>query len=163
MDASLSPPQWGSATWTLFHVAACAVNAEKFQTDHVFRTEFFEKLRIICETLPCPDCRTHAEQETKWKIQWQAVRSKRDLQWMLHAFHNRVNERTGKAIYNVNSLDLQYSPLVGRFYTSVLPVFHHEFSKPVRDIHFQNDNVRRLHVAEEVVSWFQMNKDLFSN
>lgn len=155
-------PTWGKAVWTLYHVLSEAIDAQTFEHNHAFRTELFELIWEICHSLPCPDCRAHAEIETKQRIQWQTVRTKNDLQWMFHAFHNRVNERTGKRIYNVNSLSLQYKPLVPQFYSSVLPSFHREFSKPVRDIHYQNDNAKRLQVADRVVDWFQKYKELFS-
>ena len=157
----MAAPKWGEATWNLFHGSAMAVQESVFEENPVFHTELIQVYIDICDHLPCPECRQHAQKEVHEKIQWSSVRRKIDLQSNLHAFHNRVNQRTGKERFNVNYLSACYAPVAERLFTQVIPNFVREFGKPVRDIHYQYDNAMRVQCVERVRQWFEANKKHF--
>jgi hypothetical protein len=87
--------KWGEPTWYLFHTIAEKIKPE-FYTQ--YRSEIMNIIRIVCNTLPCPICANHATQYMQ-NINDSQLSTKEDLQRMLWAFHNSVNERKGQPFF----------------------------------------------------------------
>ena len=96
----MSPNQWGPPTWTLFHTIAEKMKEEAFP---VLMPQFLFFVKRICSVLPCPECSQHSNQF--WKnINVAGIKTKTDLKNMLCLFHNIVNRRKGKPLFNNENL-----------------------------------------------------------
>jgi hypothetical protein len=98
----MSPPEvWGPAIWTLFHTLIEKLNPDAYP--HVINSLFNVIVRI-CKLLPCPECSNHA---TKFlaKIKLSDYKSKNDFKNMLYLFHNYVNTKKRKKLFNYANLN----------------------------------------------------------
>lgn len=91
---------WGYPTWILFHSLAEKVNADKYKLHY---EEFWNFIKLICISLPCPYCKNHA---TKYinSIPLTSINTKEKVINVLYTFHNNVNLRTGKKQENKDIL-----------------------------------------------------------
>ena len=97
----MSPPEvWGPPTWRLFHILTETIKDEYYET---IRDELFNFIKRICSFLPCPDCSMHASKFMQ-SILPQNIATKSDLKNMLYVFHNIVNKRKNKQVYNYEDL-----------------------------------------------------------
>lgn len=87
---------WGPSTWTLLHTMAEKINENDFTR---LLTQLFGFVKRICAFLPCPECSQHATLFLA-KIKNQEISTKIDFQNMLYCFHNSVNARKHKPLYN---------------------------------------------------------------
>jgi hypothetical protein len=87
---------WGKPTWFFFHSLAEQVNDEFYKKNY---KTIFNFIVRICTCLPCPDCTKHATLYLN-KIHPSSVNTKEKLQNMLFSFHNTVNIRKRKPIFN---------------------------------------------------------------
>ena len=92
---------WGNATWYLFHTLAEKINEQYFLANKI---EFFTIISLICNTLPCPTC---AEDSTKIlnSVNFIIINSKQDLKQFFYEFHNKVNIKLNKPIFNFNEIN----------------------------------------------------------
>jgi hypothetical protein len=87
---------WGPSTWTLLHTMAEKI----IESDYTrLFSQFFGLIKRICSFLPCPDCSQHASRFLA-KIKNEDVSTKIDFQNMLYCFHNSVNVRKKKLMFN---------------------------------------------------------------
>lgn len=91
-----SPSVWGPPIWILFHTMAEKINEEVFNKIIV---ELFNWIKRICAYLPCPDCSKHASHFLA-KINRNQISNKTDFKNMLYIFHNVVNTRKTKPLFN---------------------------------------------------------------
>jgi hypothetical protein len=93
----MSPPtEWGPPVWTLFHTFAEKINPNKFSE---LAPQFFFYIKRICSSLPCPDCSQHATTFLA-RVNFNGIKNKEDLQNLLYIFHNVVNRRKNKPLFN---------------------------------------------------------------
>ena len=97
----MSPPEvWGPAVWTLFHTLIEKLNPYAYP--HVIGSMFGMIVRI-CKVLPCPECSTDASNFLA-KIKLSDYKTKDDFKNMLYLFHNWVNAKKRKPLYNYSEL-----------------------------------------------------------
>ena len=96
----MSPEGWGPPTWTLFHTLAEKINPDNFNQLFPSLITF---IRRICSALPCPDCSEHASRFLA-QINYSTIKNKDDLKGMLYIFHNSVNKRKNKGLYQFSNL-----------------------------------------------------------
>lgn len=102
----MSPPtEWGPPVWTLFHTLAEKINPDKFS---VLSPQLFFFIKRICASLPCPECSQHAV-TFLGKVNFSNIKTKTDLQNILYIFHNIVNKRKNKAVFNRDIVSAQYA------------------------------------------------------
>ena len=97
----MSPINWGPPLWILFHGIVCKIKEDKF---YFMGLQFFNIIKQICSNLPCPDCSQHATSFLS-NVNFSHIKTKSDFIMLLYAFHNSVNKRKGKQLYNVSQLD----------------------------------------------------------
>jgi len=100
----MSPNRWGPPIWTFFHVLAEKINDEHF---HSVFPILFEFIKRICRVLPCPDCSQHATVFLS-KVNPGGVRHKEDFKNIMCIFHNVVNKRKDKPIFDGAKLTETY-------------------------------------------------------
>lgn len=97
--------EWGPCTWYLFHTLAEKIKEDQFI---ILRLPLINIITSICGNLPCPDCANHARQKMS-SLNITNIKTKEDLKLMLLIFHNEVNMRNGKPLFNESDLNNKYS------------------------------------------------------
>lgn len=97
----MSPKQWGPPTWTFFHTIIEKINEDSY---NVISNQLFFYLFRICCYLPCPDCSKHARQFLS-KVNPSGLKTKNDFKNLFYIFHNVVNKRKNKQLFNFDYLD----------------------------------------------------------
>jgi biotin synthase-like enzyme len=84
--------------------------AEKLKQEHFqeVKKEFWSQIKKICTNLPCPYCSEHAKQFMS-KVKEENIQSKHDIIHILYEFHNDVNRRLNKTIFDKNDISNTYS------------------------------------------------------
>lgn len=96
----MSPTEWGPPTWTLFHTLTEKIKEESYPQ---IGFQLFSYICRICYILPCPDCSQHAR-DFLAKIKPEHVKTKDGLRNLMYMFHNVVNKRKNKPMYNSQDL-----------------------------------------------------------
>lgn len=144
------PMKWGQPTWFLFHTLAEKVKPECFSD---IRVELLNIIYTICTNLPCPDCAKHASQYMN-SINFNTIRTKRDLQLMLFNFHNEVNRRKKFPEFPIEQLDAKYS-LANT--VNIIHNFMPYFEDRTGSMRLIADNLHRSRVALQLKAWFNKN------
>jgi hypothetical protein len=87
---------WGTPTWLYFHSLAEQIDSKFYSNNY---KKVFNFIKEICSCLPCPDCTKHATVYLS-KIHHSEVNTKEKLKIVLFNFHNSVNVRTRKPVFN---------------------------------------------------------------
>ena len=86
---------WGTPTWYFLHTFIEQMKEECYMRN---RNEVFTIIHRICTNLPCQDCSAHARQYWK-RLTANNFPTKDHMKQFLFAFHNNVNNRLGKPIF----------------------------------------------------------------
>lgn len=146
---------WGPYTWYMFHTLAYKIKDEYFD-EH--KDEFFQILHKIACNLPCPYCSKHATGYFK-KFDKRSIQTKNDIIQFLFRFHNDVNERLKKPIFDESQLEDTYKKVntiqcvnifVNRF--NIATNHGMEFHKSLASKHvlasYQNWISKHIHIFE---------------
>jgi hypothetical protein len=99
----MSPPEvWGPAVWILFHTLTEKINENA--SKKIF-LQLFNNIVRICKFLPCPDCSDHASKFLS-TIKINDIRNKNDLKNIIYLFHNKVNYRKKKQLFNYSNINI---------------------------------------------------------
>lgn len=117
----MSPPEvWGPPIWTFFHALAEKVNEEQF---HKIKSSLFFIIKRICTFLPCPECSLHATYFLG-KININAIQNKNQFKQMLFVFHNTVNKRRKKPVFNIENINKYKNVNIGVAFNNFIKVYH---------------------------------------
>jgi FAD-linked sulfhydryl oxidase len=96
----MSKKRWSIPTWYLLHGIA-----EKIKEDYYIKNkdDIINILNDICYNLPCPYCRTNAIKYLKSK-NFALLKTKQDFKLFIFNFHNNVNKKLNKKIFDKNIL-----------------------------------------------------------
>lgn len=103
----MNKKRWGPIIWKLIHCLTYKIKDEYFSGQLKF---IISTIRNICSTLPCPYCAAHAQSFLR-KVNFEKIKTKDDLINLFLTFHNVVNKRLKKKIYNRDEFDKIYSNL----------------------------------------------------
>ena len=151
----MSPPEvWGPAVWTLFHTLIEKMNpdAYPFVIGSMFRI-----ITRICQYLPCPDCSRDASNFLA-KINLNDYKTKNDFKNMLYLFHNWVNAKKRKPLYNYINMD-KYALLDLRY---VINNFISKYNTK-GNMKLLSESFQRNFVIRDFFSWFRANNRAFVN
>jgi hypothetical protein len=98
---SLPIELWGNNIWALFHGLSCKIKEDKFL---YHRDRLIYIVKSICATLPCPDCSKDANYLLN-NTNFNNIRTKEDFKLFIFNFHNSVNKKLKKPIYEYNNLE----------------------------------------------------------
>jgi len=96
------PEVWGPCVWKLFHVLI-----EKLREDayNKIGLQLFQMFVRICKNLPCPECSKDATIFLA-KIKMTNLKNKIDLQNTFYIFHNYVNAKKRKPLFNYSNMNV---------------------------------------------------------
>ena len=113
----MSPPEvWGPAVWRLFHVLSEKISDEAY---HHIGGQLFYFISKICKFLPCPECSADATRFLA-KIKMSNLKTKLDLKNTIYMFHNYVNMKKRKPLFNYGNINLyknyRIMPIINNFF-----------------------------------------------
>jgi len=98
----MSPPEvWGPTVWAFFHTLAHKVNEHQ---SPIFFQQIFGKIKTICQYLPCPQCSQDATAFLA-KTNVNDIKTKQILIDKLYIFHNYVNNKKKKKLFNYSNIN----------------------------------------------------------
>jgi len=143
----MSPPEvWGPAVWTLFHTLIEHLNPDAYP--HLSNSMFIMIVRI-CKFLPCPDCANDASNFLA-KIKLNNYTTKTEFKNMLYLFHNWVNAKKRKQLFNYSSLE-KYANL------NLVHVINNFISKynTKGNMKLLTESFQRTFVIKDFLAWFK--------
>lgn len=102
---SFNKSLWGNTVWYLFHTLAYKINESHFNE---IKNDIIYVVKTISTNLPCPECSYDAVNEFN-KVKFDNINSKEELRLLLFNFHNHVNRKLKKPIFELSELDNKYS------------------------------------------------------
>ena len=98
----MSPPEvWGPAVWTLFHTLIAKIDERIYPQ---IAPQLFYMIVRICRFLPCPECSSDASIFLA-RIKMSDMKTKRQFKDTFYLFHNRVNAKKRKQLFNYGNID----------------------------------------------------------
>lgn len=149
----MSPPEvWGPAVWTLFHTLAEKLNPNAYnQVIH----SLFGMIVQICKVLPCPDCSKDASIFLA-KIKLSDYKTKDEFKNMLYLFHNYVNAKKRKPLYNYTNMNVYKNMHLGIVINNFIAKYNTKGNMKLLTESFQ-----RGFVIKNFISWFKYNNRAF--
>lgn len=146
---------WGPPTWCFLHTLVEKIKVEHFS---IVRLDILKNIYSICSNLPCPECSMHAKNYLN-NINFNALKSKEDIKNMLYDFHNDVNGRKGKSLFNRNDLENEYknNVLTTTFYNFLV-----KFKDKNASNRFIHEDLYRSRLSSTLVDWFKKNQQYFN-
>jgi hypothetical protein len=149
----MSPPEvWGPAVWTLFHTLIEKLNPQAYP--HIIGSMFNMIVRI-CNFLPCPECSRDASNFLA-KINLKDYKTKTEFKNMLYLFHNYVNAKKRKSLYNYANMN-KYSSL--RLYNVVNNFIKYYNTKG--NMNLLTESFQRTLVIKDFIKWIKENSRAF--
>ena len=151
----MAPPEvWGPPIWTFFHTIATKIKGGL--ESNVYKGLFII-IKTICKNLPCPSCSTDATIFLS-KINEDDINSKQKLLNNIYVFHNYVNSKTKKKLFNYNMI-LNYDKLD-------LAVTIRQFIRAYNttgNMNLLNESFQRQLTIKELRRWIRSNIKAFGN
>jgi len=144
----MSPEQWGPPIWTLFHTLVEKLHEDTFT---VIGPQLFFYIKKISSNLPCPECSQHAANFLS-KINFNGVKTKNDFIQMMFFFHNTVNFRKKKPIFNAIHLSKYKNINVITAFNNFVAVYHTR-----GNMKLLADSFQRKLVLKDFRKWFLNN------
>ena len=145
----MSPPEvWGPPIWTLFHVLAEKINERAYP---FYAGQLFSVIKNICSALPCPECTSDAS-IFLGKIKIQDLKTKNDFKNMVYLFHNYVNAKKRKRLYNYSGLEIYKNYNIINVFNRFISVYHTRGNMKLLAESFQRQNI-----IKTVRAWFSKN------
>lgn len=141
----MSPPTfWGPPIWTLLHTIAANLKEENFS---IVSRQFIVLVKQLCSNLPCPDCSAHATAFLS-RVNFSHIRTKYDLEQLLYVFHNVVNKRKNKPMFNTQDLEIYKNVNLVTAFKNFLMVY-----KTRGNMKLLADNFQRQIIVNELRKW----------
>ena len=143
----MSPPEvWGPAVWTLFHTLAEKINENAYP--YVINSMFLIIVKI-CKLLPCPDCSKDASNFLA-KIKIKDYKTNTDFKNMLYLFHNSVNAKKRKPLFNYSFIN-RYSNLnIGYVINNFIAKYNTK-----GNMNLLTESFQRGFVIKDFILWFK--------
>ena len=149
----MSPAQWGPPTWLLLHALVEQTNECYFPD---ISMPLFNVISQICKNLPCPECSVHAT-EFMNSVKMNTIQTKENFKMMLLYFHNKVNLRKMKPIFEASGLE--------KYARVNLPVafsmFVAEYTRRPSSFKLMTDVSVRKRIVQSTSTWLTQNNHIF--
>lgn len=149
----MAPPEvWGPPIWMFFHTITSKI---KDGLDVNVYKGLFRIIKAICKNLPCPTCSADATQFLS-NINEDVINSKQKLINHIYIFHNFVNKKNKKTLFNYNKI-LNYNQLD-------LAVTIRQFIRAYNtsgNMNLLNESFQRQLTIKEFRRWMRANINAF--
>ncbi len=153
----MSPPEvWGPPVWALLHTLAEKLNESHIQ-HRVIKGDLFKFIKRICAFLPCPECSKDATLFLN-RVKPSDIQTKQQLINMLYLFHNHVNVKKRKGLFNYENLN-QYKT---QNIIYVLNNFANAYNTN-GNMKLLSDSFQRKRILSDFKNWILTNNSGFIN
>ena len=145
---------WGNITWILFHTFS-----EKIHENFLLANKkvIWKLITDVLNVLPCNHCLQHAQMYIN-KYGSSHIKRKEDLTDFFYNFHNSVNLRTRKKIYNKSDLNIYEKGVMSK----ILDNFSILMTKNY-DVRPNVEVLKRRAVVFNLKNWCLNNKHMFKD
>ena len=151
----MSPPEiWGPPVWRLFHTLAEKINENSYP---ILSRSLFHIIVRICKYLPCPECSSDASNFLA-KINPENLKTKDSFKKMLYLFHNYVNSKKRKGLFNYSNINVYKNYKLGPIVNHFISVYNTRGNMKLLSESFQ-----RQFVIKEFKFWLTSNISHFYN
>ena len=147
-----APIVWGPPTWTLLHTMAEKIHEEDFNK---LMPQMFILIKRICAYLPCPDCSQHATQFLA-KLKPEQMASKIEFKNTLYLFHNMVNARKKKPLFNYGNINYYQNLNIINVFNNFISIYNTKGNMKLLTESFQ-----RVLVIKDLKRWLMNNINSF--
>ena len=146
------PSVWGPPIWTLFHCLAEKIHPDAYT--HL-SSALLNQIKQICKALPCPTCTQDA---TKFLsgININNYKSKEDFKKLFYIFHNWVNRKTGKNVFNYSDMDKYTNMNLINVINKFIEVYHTN-----GNMKLLTDSFQRQFIIKNFMTWIKTNNRAF--
>tara|TARA_B110000444_G_scaffold258722_1_gene300397 strand:- start:6592 stop:7041 length:450 start_codon:yes stop_codon:yes gene_type:complete len=145
--------EWGPICWIFLHTIIEKMKKEYFDSK---KGMLFEIIYIICSNLPCPNCKKHSINYLK-NNKIRKCNTINDLRMYMFNFHNTVNIRLNKKIFESKDLEkyknCRFNELIKRF--NVVFKKQYLFTKTM-------DGWKRGKISEDIMTKIKSNLKYFN-
>jgi hypothetical protein len=148
--------EWTHATWNLFHCIPEKIKKEDF---NCMKSEIIHYIKGICNRLPCPECAHHASMYMN-NINPNNIKTPEDLKNIIFVFHNSVNKKTKKKIYDQDVLQQYKSMKLHKVLNDFFETFN---SSSKGNFTFMSENYNRKIFTDTFLVFMRNNFNRFNN
>jgi hypothetical protein len=141
--------QWAQPTWIFFHTFIEQINDNFYQQNC---KTILQYIKNVCSVLPCPYCQEHAMEYMK-RIQPKHVKTRKEMRNMLFEFHNRVNLRLHKPLFQESHLE-KYARID---FIKVIKQFQFVMTKNYTLNRSFNEHMMRKRIIQNIFKFLQSN------
>ena len=153
----MSPPEvWGPPVWALLHTMAEKMNESHVQ-HQVIKGDLFKFIKNICAFLPCPECSKDATLFLN-RVKPSDIQTKQQLINMLYIFHNHVNMKKRRGLFNHENLYKYKTQNI----ISVLNNFAIAYNIK-GNMKLMSDSFQRKRILSDFKNWILTNNSGFTN
>lgn len=151
----MAPPEvWGPPIWIFFHTITTKI---KDDLDGNVYKGLFIIIKTICKNLPCPACSADATIFLS-KINEDGINTKQKLINNIYIFHNYVNNKTKKKLFNYNMVS-NYTQLdLAQTIRQFIKAYHTS-----GNMNLLNESFQRQMTVKELRRWMRSNIKAFVN
>jgi hypothetical protein len=102
---SFNIESWGNNVWYLFHTITYKIKEDSFIE---IKDDLIILFKTICSNLPCPECSKDATTMLN-KVDFNKIKTKQEFKILIFNFHNSINKKLNKPIFQEKDLDEKYS------------------------------------------------------
>ena len=146
--------EWGNATWYLFHTLAFKMRDEHFEE---LKDDFLTICANICTNLPCPDCSEHAT-KIMFNVKRDHIKTKKDLQLFFFDFHNSVNRRVRKPVFNEEQMFMYHKAITKNIVFNYITIM----SRNQNNIKLLSNSFHRDMTMNYFKKWITHNSNKFN-
>ncbi len=144
----MSPNEWGPPTWTMFHTFIEKMKEESFS---LIGPQLFSYIFRICTYLPCPECSQHAKKFLS-NVNPAGLKTKDDMRNLFFVFHNIVNKRKNKHMFNLENLEKYKSIGLVASFKSFSEVYHTK-----GNMNLIAESFQRKMILDSFTQWLKIN------
>ena len=144
---------WGPPTWIMLHKLAEALHEADYPR---LSAQLFGFIRRICAALPCPECSQHATTFLN-TVKPSSISNKTDFVNTLYLFHNMVNVRKHKPLFNHQSVARYRSIHIQAAFKNFVSVYNTR-----GDLKLLAETFQRQLVVKDLRHWLNTNRLSFS-
>lgn len=146
--------EWGNATWYLFHTLSFKMKDQYFDS---LKNDFLNICTNICGNLPCPNCSEHAATVMK-NLNRDNIKTKKDLQLFFFDFHNAVNRRVNKPVFEEKNMFMYHKAITKNIIYNYITIM----SRKYNNIKLLSNSFHRDMSLNDFKKWIAHNSNKFN-
>ena len=149
----MKPEIWGPPIWNFYHGLVANINEESYSK---YGYEMFSFIKQMSAFLPCPECSQHAT-EFLSKVRQNHINTKKDLIKIIYLFHNSVNVRKNKPVFDFNNLNKYENANIAQLFNNFILYYNTK-----GNMRLLTESMHRRMVIQKFSRWLYTNRSIFT-